>query len=208
MITEGVYLSRDLLNMSEINNPEQSKIADIRYLQTKITSSIMFVLLLVTADIISKRSIVNNFQLNERKPVIEGFFSLHYVRNTGSAFSFLADKSWGIYLLSGISLVFGIAIFCLMIKAIYHDFNKIGLFLGLICAGAIGNLVDRFSFKYVIDFLRFDFGSYTFPIFNLADCFAVIGTILLIICILFDAKEFDAFWNILFKRKKKDDKTV
>ena len=76
----------------------------------------------------------------------------------------------------------------------------------MISAGAIGNLCDRFTLHYVIDFLRFDFGSYTFPIFNVADCYAVVGTILLILCILFDSKEFDAFWDDLFHKKAKDSK--
>ena len=74
----------------------------------------------------------------------------------------------------------------------------------MIAAGAVGNLCDRFAYKYVIDFIRFDFGSYTFPIFNLADCYAVIGTLLLIVYILFSSKDFDAFWNELFHRKAKD----
>ncbi|MBR2523246.1 MAG: signal peptidase II [Clostridiales bacterium] len=190
--------------MSE--NSTNISVSDFRYKQTRITSIFMFVLLLVVGDQISKRSIVSNMQLNEKKEIISGFFSFHYVRNTGSAFSFLADKSWGIYVLSGVSLIFGIILMTVMVFAILKEHNKIALCLGLISAGAIGNLCDRFMLHYVIDFLRFDFGSYTFPIFNFADCFAVIGTFLLILNILFDSKEFDSFWNDLFKRKAKETK--
>jgi len=191
--------------MSE-NGTENSgaQISKTQYLQTKVTSSFMFVLLLVVGDIVSKKSIMNNMEFNEKRPIIEGFFSLHYVRNTGSAFSFLADQTWGIYVLSAMSLIFGVLILGLMVFAFIKDFNKIGLYFGMIAAGAIGNLVDRFSLHYVVDFLRFDFGSYTFPIFNLADCYAVIGTFLLIICILFNSKEFDAFWTTLFPKKAKN----
>jgi len=167
----------------------------------KILGGLLAIVIFVIIDQITKHLIEGSFELNEKKSVIEGFFSLHYVRNTGSAFSFLADKSWGIYLLSGISLVFGLLLLYIMIFALKRNYIKIGFFLGLISAGAFGNLIDRFVLHYVIDFLRFDFGSNTFPIFNVADCYAVIGTILLIIFILFSANEFDEFWNELFHKK-------
>ena len=190
--------------MSEKNTTEQTAISDIRYKHTKVTSAFMFMLLLIIADQIAKRSIVSEMELETKKDIISGFFSLHYVQNTGSAFSFLANESWGIYVLTGISAVFGLILVGLVVFAMLHDHNKIGVFLALIAAGAIGNLCDRFAYRYVIDFIRFDFGSYTFPIFNLADCYAVIGTIFLIIYILFSSKEFDEFWNELFHRKAKE----
>ena len=67
----------------------------------------------------------------------------------------------------------------------------------LLSAGAIGNLIDRFALKYVIDYLRFDFGTYTFPIFNFADICAVVGTFLFIFVIFFGKDEFDNFWNAI-----------
>ena len=70
-------------------------------------------------------------------------------------------------------------------------------------SGALGNLVDRVWLKYVIDYLRFDFGTYTFPIFNFADICAVVGTILLICIIIFGSKYFESFWQIIFKKKEK-----
>ena len=75
----------------------------------------------------------------------------------------------------------------------------------LLTSGAIGNLIDRIRLKYVVDYLRFDFGTYTFPIFNFADMCAVVGTILLICIIVFGSKYFESFWNILFKKKEKSD---
>ena len=190
--------------MSENNTELKDRVMESRFKQTKITSSFLFVMLLVIGDQVAKGSVVRNMALGEKKPVIDGFFYFHYVQNTGSAFSFLADTSWGIYVLSAISLIFSIIILCGMVFAILHNFNKIGVCLGLIGAGAIGNLLDRLILHYVIDFLRFDFGSRTFPIFNFADCFAVIGTVLFVIYIIFSGKEFDEFWTILFKKKKKE----
>ena len=137
------------------------------------------------------------------KPVIPGFFSLHYVRNTGSAFSLFADKDWGIYFLSGMSLVLGILIFILMLIAASRSMKLISFAFCLLASGALGNLVDRVWLKYVIDYLRFDFGTYTFPIFNFADICAVVGTILLICIIIFGTKYFESFWQIIFKKKEK-----
>ena len=155
-------------------------------------------------DQLSKYFIVRDMTLNEKRVVIDKFFSLHYVQNTGSAFSFLSDKDWGIYVLSGISLVFGILTMIAMIRAARNGYNRFGISMLLITAGAFGNLVDRFRLHYVVDFLRFDFGSYTFPIFNVADTFAVVGTALIILFVIIASREFDAFWALLFGKKDKN----
>ena len=76
--------------------------------------------------------------------------------------------------------------------------------LMLIVTGAIGNLIDRFRLKYVVDFLRFDFGSYTFPIFNFADICATCATALLLILVIFDNKTIDKFLTLFEKKGKKN----
>jgi signal peptidase II len=164
---------------------------------------VFLVILLVTVDQFIKKVIDTEMEFNSIKPVIPGFFSLHYVRNTGSAFSLFADKDWGIYFLSGMSLVLGILIFILMLIAASRSMKLISLAFCLLASGALGNLVDRVWLKYVIDYLRFDFGTYTFPIFNFADICAVVGTILLICIIIFGSKYFESFWQIIFKKKEK-----
>ena len=168
---------------------------------------VFLVILLVTVDQFIKKVIDTEMEFNSIKPVIPGFFSLHYVRNTGSAFSLFADKDWGIYFLSGMSLVLGILIFILMLIAASRSMKLISLAFCLLASGALGNLVDRVWLKYVIDYLRFDFGTYTFPIFNFADICAVVGTILLICIIIFGSKYFESFWQIIFKKKEKKEET-
>ena len=163
---------------------------------------------LVIADQFIKKIIVDNIDYGGQIDVIKNFFSLYYVRNTGSAFSLFADKAWGIYFLTGISVVLGIVIFILMIIASRSRMKLISLAFCLLSSGAVGNLIDRVRLRYVIDYLRFDFGSYTFPIFNFADICAVVGTILLIGIILIASKYFEDFWNILFKKKGKSKKEV
>lgn len=159
---------------------------------------------LVIADQFLKRVVTFKMALYDQIVVIPNFFSIYYCVNTGSAFSFLADKQWGIYFLSGVSLIIGTIILLLMFFAVQNRMKALSVTFCLIAAGAYGNLIDRFSLKYVIDFLRFDFGSYTFPIFNFADICAVIGTILFVLVIFFGKNEFDDFWNKLRGVFKKD----
>lgn len=156
---------------------------------------------LIMADRFSKLYIVRNFKILEQKAIIGKFLSLYYVRNTGSAFSLFADKAWGIYLLSGISLVFGIllGIFLYFSKRAGSKIFTLGI--SLLFAGAIGNLIDRIFERSVVDFIRCDFGSYTFPIFNVADICAVIGTIIIILILLFKPKIFDVNF---FKNESKE----
>lgn len=164
---------------------------------------VFLMLFLVVADQIVKRAIDFTMEYQSTIPVIDNFFSLYYVRNTGSAFSFLADKEWGITALTAISSVMGVLVIILMGIACKKHLKLLGFAFCLIASGAFGNLIDRVYWKYVIDYLRFDFGNYTFPIFNLADICAVVGTAILMGIIIFGAKYFDAFWGSSDKKSKK-----
>ena len=166
--------------------------------------SVLFAIL-VAADQYFKDLVVKQIKPVGLKVIIKDFFSLFYCENTGSAFSLFADKAWGIYFLIAVSTILGCGIFALMIVSSKNSMPLLSVAFCLLSSGAIGNLIDRARLKYVIDFLRFDFGSYTFPIFNFADICAVLGTFLLIYIIVFRSKEFEAFWNILFKKKETED---
>ena len=71
--------------------------------------------ILVVADQIIKRTVVAKVPVYEQVDVIKGFFSIYHCRNTGSAFSLFADQAWGIYVLTGISVILGFGIFILML---------------------------------------------------------------------------------------------
>ncbi|MBO4636427.1 MAG: signal peptidase II [Clostridiales bacterium] len=157
---------------------------------------------LVALDQITKYMVTVSFEIWEQRDLIKGFLSLYYVRNTGSAFSFLADKSWGIHVLTWISLVMGIAIYYVMLKAVKVSNVLLSTALMLLFAGAVGNLIDRAVYRSVVDFIRFDFGSYTFPIFNVADICAVVGTGLVIFALIFKNKNSDAVWEEVFHGRK------
>lgn len=155
---------------------------------------ILFTALMIVVDQMTKLAIVRTFDLYTGEAIINNFFSFYYTQNTGSAFSFLADKSWGIYVLSGFSTVLAIAVFYFMVKSIKIGENLVACSFALLFAGAVGNLIDRFRLHYVVDFIRFDFGSYTFPIFNVADICAVLGTFMLIAILIFLPKRVEKLW--------------
>ena len=106
--------------------------------------------ILVVADQLLKRAVVKNIGVYEQVDVIKGFFSLYHCRNTGSAFSLFADKAWGIYLLTGISVVLGLGIFFLMLYAALYDMKLLSVAFCLLSSGALGNLIDRFVGAFLV----------------------------------------------------------
>ena len=154
----------------------------------------LFCLLLIFVDQLTKYIISRSFPLYTGKFLIKDFLSVYHVRNTGSAFSFLADKTWGIYVLTAVSTALAVAVLFFLIKSIKICEPLSSVSLSLLFSGAAGNLIDRFRLHYVIDFIRFDFGSYTFPIFNVADICAVVGTVLLIVIIVFFPERAEKLW--------------
>ncbi len=105
---------------------------------------------------------------------LTSFLSFDLMMNRGIAWGLLHTASTGGFLLVT-SLVF--AIICAMLWYSYKQLCGGGLATEemLILAGAIGNLVDRIVYSGVIDFIHLHFGNWSFPVFNLADCFIVLG---------------------------------
>lgn len=140
-----------------------------------IIYSIIFFIL----DLISK-VIVNNFvSLTESITVINNFFYLTNVHNLGAAWSLFSGQ---LILL----IVVGVAALYFIFRWI-NDFknNSKNIWaFSLLIGGLLGNLFDRIIYGYVRDFLDFRFGSYNYPIFNLADTFIFCGVILLILAII------------------------
>jgi signal peptidase II len=138
---------------------------------------------LVLLDQMLKHLVVISLTGNEARPVIDQFFYIVNRRNTGAAWSFLADRTWGITVLSVLSAVASVVLLYLLF---WLRPSRYKLPLVLMTAGAIGNLIDRVKNGAVVDYLDFHFGSYIFPTFNLADMCLVTGTILLAILLLTD----------------------
>lgn len=145
--------------------------------------AIIVVVLLAGADQLLKLAVKTNIPLDGSVPVINGFFNLTNRQNTGAAWSFLADKNWGIYFLIAASAIMTIV----LLAIIWRSSNmRLKACLTVIAAGSVGNLIDRIRDRSVTDYLDFHFGNYIFPTFNLADILVVCGTILLGLLILTD----------------------
>ncbi len=133
-------------------------------------------LIVIIIDRILKVLVTNNFVLNVRNKIIDGFFYITNCHNEGAAFS----------LFSG-NVLFLIFITLIVLFLIYRTINKENvnkiriLAYGLLLGGILGNLYDRIFYGYVIDYLDFVIFKFNFAIFNLADAAIVIGAILLIL---------------------------
>lgn len=125
-------------------------------------------------DQLSKVAIATFLTLNDSIVVIPNFFSLHYINNYGAAWNILDNQIPIIILLSIASLV---VIYRFMYLFASNHRNNIAF--GLVVGGLVGNLMDRWLFGYVRDFLDFQIFKYDYPIFNIADMSIVIGIILL-----------------------------
>jgi signal peptidase II len=138
----------------------------------QITLPMVFIIASITLalDQLTKYFINNRFSLNESLPLLKGVFHLTLVHNRGAAFGLLQNQ---VPLLIVTSL-FAIYLIYSSLKA--KTQGKIhSLALGLILAGAVGNLIDRLFLGYVVDFLDFRI----WPVFNLADSAITIGALLL-----------------------------
>ena len=132
--------------------------------------------------------------------VIPDFFYFTYTENTGAAFSFLADAAWGQTFFKVLTCVALVAFVCFLVYAVKKGYAWLTVKLAFIIGGTVGNFADRIVLGKVRDFIGFIFGSYYFPIFNLADTFLTVGTIMFIVYFLFISK------NALFNFRQQDGK--
>ncbi len=130
-------------------------------------------------DQITKILIGIFFAFDKNYAIIKNFFSIHFIKNYGAAWSILDNK---VDFLIAISLLAIFIIYRYMYNFKHNKRNNIAF--GFILGGVVGNLIDRIFLGYVRDFLSFQFFSYQYPIFNFADAFIVIGIFLLIVAIL------------------------
>ena len=141
-------------------------------------------LLLVAATLVldrwTKVLIQKRFDLNESIPVIDGFFNITYVRNTGVAFGIFSSISSPAksLLLSVFTAFAAVVVVTYSVRSPARN-RLLQIALGLILGGALGNLYDRLAYSYVVDFLEFYAGSYHWPSFNVADSAISVGVGLL-----------------------------
>jgi signal peptidase II len=136
-------------------------------------------LVLVLFDQFTKQIFISSFDVGQ-SIIINAYLSWTYLQNTGAAFSILADGG-GIqkaFLLS-VSVLVSVIIFLWIHKTSEYQRQKLfGQFLLL--SGAVGNLIDRAQYGYVVDFIDMHVNGFYWPVFNLADSFIFIGVMLLL----------------------------
>lgn len=162
-------------------------------MSSKSTLVVVLVAVIVVFDQLTKFIVDRSMPLHHSIPIIEGFFSLTYVRNTGAAFGIFAGSA-EIFRRPFLILVSVVAIgfIVVMLKRLRDSEMWLVTALAFILGGAIGNLIDRVVYGEVIDFLDCFWGSYHWPAFNVADSFITIG-VTITLFILIKAKDRDPF---------------
>lgn len=147
----------------------------------------IILLILLAFDQLTKYLVIANLKNKPAIVLIDGVLELNYLENRGSAFGMLQNQKFFILF---VGVVFMAVILFLLFKLPEDKkFNVIHILLSAIVAGGLGNMIDRFRFDYVVDFISFVLIH--FPIFNVADCYIVVATITLFILFLFVYKEKD-----------------
>lgn len=143
--------------------------------------ALIVTILVTVADQWTKLLVRSDYALGESRPVIEGFFSFTYVRNTGAAWGILGGQNTWLTLLSVVMLV----LMVFFRRSFLSNTWEHRLALGLMLGGIIGNLMDRVRLSWVTDFFDFYIGSWHWPAFNIADAAICTGVGIYII---------SAFW--------------
>lgn len=138
---------------------------------------------LVVVDQLVKYWAVTSLAALGSIPLIPGVFQFTYVENRGAAFSMLENHQW-------LFVAFAIVVVVLIAAALQKNyvqtlFGKIALLL--ICAGAVGNMIDRVVRHFVVDMLHFSLIN--FPVFNVADIYVCVGVAMFCIYVLFQHKD-------------------
>ncbi len=159
--------------------------------------------LLTALDQFTKYIILSSFQLYESKPVIKGVFSFTYIQNRGMAWGMFQGKI-------PIFLIFTSIILLLCFRIMYNvvdikRYRWVKYVLIFLVSGALGNLIDRVSLGYVIDFIHFELID--FPVFNVADIYVVLSmfTAIILLMFIYSNKEVDEILKLSFKTKVKEE---
>lgn len=141
--------------------------------------------IIVIFDLLSKHFIVKALpHVGDSTDFLPGFINFVFVKNTGAAWGMLAGRPIFLIVVSIIVLSLYIWFYILQVKRQKEKTSIVlGLSVGFIAGGCIGNLVDRIFLGYVRDFINFQF--FNFPVFNVADVSLTIGIILLLIYFVF-----------------------
>ena len=123
--------------------------------------------------------------------VIPGYYDYQYARNPGAAWSFMADKPEKFRtIFFGVTGVLAVILLLVFIaRSAWPKQRMLIITLGCVLGGAAGNIIDRFRYGYVIDFISWHIGDKYWPTFNIADVFVTCGVVFLVIDLLIHRDE-------------------
>ncbi|OHE81571.1 MAG: signal peptidase II [Lysobacterales bacterium GWF1_69_6] len=137
--------------------------------------------LLVAIDQWTKAVALGSLEYLKPVPFIDGFWNWTLVHNYGAAFSFLSDAGgWQRWFFTGLAIVISLGLTVWLARTPRGDWRT-ALPFALVVAGAVGNVIDRIRFGYVVDFVDWYVGRHHWPAFNVADSAIVVGAVLLVL---------------------------
>lgn len=157
----------------------------------------LIVLVLLALDQVTKYLAIEKLKEHAAIPLIDGVLELNYLENRGSAFGMLQNQKFFILFVGFVFMA--VILFFLLKLPEDKKFRIVHILLSAVIAGGVGNMIDRFRFDYVVDFISFVLIH--FPIFNVADCYIVVSVIGLFLLFVFVYKEKDLEF-LSFKQKK------
>ena len=143
--------------------------------------------LLIVADQYTKALAVVMLKDKPAIPIISGILEFNYLENRGAAFGMMQNQK--IFFIFVAVIILGCIIYMLVKAPAQKKYMILHILLVFIAAGAIGNMIDRLSLNYVVDFIYIK--AINFPIFNVADIYVTVSTILLAIVLIFVYKDDD-----------------
>ena len=139
----------------------------------------------IVFDQLTKEAIIRWLPLYDRVS-INSFINVTHHRNTGAAFSMLADAGgWQRWFFTGLASVVSVVIVVWIYRLRDQGQWILSAGLAMVVGGAVGNLIDRVRLGYVTDFIQVMIGTWPFPSFNVADAAITVGAAFLIIDALF-----------------------
>lgn len=117
--------------------------------------------------------------------IIDGIFEFHYLENRGAAFGLMQNMQY--FFVIGAAVIFIVFLYLYGRIPYTVKYRPLRICAVLLCAGAVGNMIDRLRMNYVIDFLYFKLID--FPVFNVADCYVVLSCIAFVLLITFFYKD-------------------
>ena len=161
-------------------------------------ADILLLAILIFIDQLTKHFAVLYLKDKTAVSIIDGVFELKYLENRGAAFGMLQNQKFFFIFIA--LVILAVIAYVLVKTPNQRKYVKLHIALVFVAGGALGNMIDRCRLDYVVDFLYFKLID--FPIFNVADIYVSVATVILVVLMLFYYKDEDMD-RLLVKKEKK-----